>query len=54
MFFNFRKYERAVVKEEYNIHEFKAKTNKITNYADLQLQSRKIYYKIIYNKIFST
>jgi hypothetical protein len=48
-----RQYEIAQVIDTTRINDFENKKNKYTDYIELKLLSRRIYYKLIYSKIFT-
>ena len=48
-----RQYEITQVIDTSNINNNEAKKNNYTDYIELKLLSRRIFYKTIYSKIFS-
>jgi hypothetical protein len=48
-----RQYEIAQVIDTTRINDFENKKYKYTDYIELKLLSRRIYYKLIYSKIFT-
>jgi hypothetical protein len=48
-----RQYEIAQVIDTTRINDFENKKNKYADYIELKLLSRRIYYKLIYSKIFT-
>jgi hypothetical protein len=48
-----RQYEIAQVIDTARINDFENKKNKYTDYIELKLLSRRIYYNLIYSKIFT-